>query len=339
MTKTSIGTKKEKKKNAEVSITGTLPKELVQAEVEKTLAHIQAEIEIPGFRRGKAPLEKVRSEVGEKALWGEAAESALKKELEGIFKEHGVFPITHPAASLTTGEPGTDVPFEILIAIPPTCSIGNYKEVAERAAQKVADIDVVKEKEKALSVLREQARAMIKSKGEGELSEDEAKGLGFENVKAAEHFLMSESERGVRERLLQSRRAAIAETLIEKSACEIPRVMVLEEARTLLEATKKDVARHETPWNEYLKKIGKTETEVQQELEAPAEKRVALDVIFSEIAKAENITEGSHEDEERLLQTLTSQGVDEDSARRYLKTVLIREKVWEALGAKSESVI
>lgn len=337
MAETSIGTKKEKRKNAEVSITGVLPKEYVAKEVDKTLLRIQGEMELPGFRRGKAPLERVRAEVGEKALWREAAEAALKKELGGILKQEEVLPIMPVAASLKASDPDTDVSFEIIAAIAPTCVVGNYKEIAEGAMKKVADVDIVKEKERALSSLRQQARAMIKAAGEGELTLDEAMGLGFENVKAAEHFLMSESERGVREKMLQTKRAAIAETLIEKSECDIPRAMVMEEARALLEATKKDVARHETPWNEYVKKIGKTEEEIQKELEVPAEKRVALDLVFSEIAKAENIIEGSHEDEERLLKTLTSQGVDEESARRYLKTVLIREKIWEALGAKSES--
>lgn len=329
--------KKEKRKNAEVSITGTLPKERIAEEVERTLARIGQEIELPGFRRGKVPLDKVRRELGEKALWKEAAEAALKKELGGIFKEHEVFPIIHPAASLKADTPETDVSFEIIAVVAPTCSIGNYKDSAEQAMKKVADVDIVKEKEAALAALRSQARAMIKKTGEGELTADEAMGLGFENTKAAEHFLMSESERGVRDRILQTKRAAIADTLIEKGACDIPRVMVLEEARTLLEATKKDAARHDAVWSEYLKKIGKTEAVVQKELEAPAEKRVALDIIFAEIARAENITEGNHEDEERLLKTLTAQGVDASHARRYIQTVLLREKVWEALGAPGQS--
>ena len=94
---------------------------------------------------------------------------------------------------------------------------------------------------------------------------------------------------------------------------------------------------HEAGQLALLKPLNNPTPEVKKELEDPAEKRVQLDLIFSEIAKAENIAEGSHEDEERLLKVLTSQGVDEGSARNYLKTMLIREKIWEALGAESES--
>ena len=329
-------TKKDKRKNAEVSITGTLPKERIAAETGKALSRIQKEIALPGFRKGHVPLEKVKEYVGEKALWKEAAESALKAEVENILKEHEVLPIMPVSAGLGDSEIDADIPFEIIAVVAPTCSIDGYKEIAKQASAKIEKADEVKENELAQTALREQARKMVQSDGQGELSDDEAKKLGFENSKAIEHFLSGEAVRAVKDREIQKKRGAIAEALIAKAACDIPHVIVHEEASHLLEATKKDVASQGLPFNDYLKRVGKTEKDIHQELEGPAEKRVSLDLIFAEIARAEKI-EASVEEEARLVDALIKQGVPEDRARPYVRATVMREKVWELLGAKSES--
>lgn len=331
-------TKKEKRKNAEVSITGTLPKERVSEESGKALARIQKEVELPGFRRGKVPIEKVREYVGEKALWKEAAESALKAEAEGILKEHEVMPLLPIGAALKSADVDTDVPFEIIAVVAPTCSTEGYKETATRALDKLAPFDEEKEKMTALEALRAQTRAMTQSANTGPVTDEEAKKLGLENAAAAELFLNEEAARRVTERGVQLKRGAIAEALITKGSCDIPRIMVAEEARSLLEATKKDIARRGLPWNEYLKQTGKTEGAVLTELEAPAEKRVALDIIFGEIARAEEFKPDEKE-EERLAHVLAGQGVDHETAHRYIRATMMREKVWEVLGAKSTGAV
>src|SRR3989344_2576620 len=128
-------TKKDTRKNAEVSITGALPKERIAKETERTLARIQKEVEMPGFRRGHVPLEKVREYVGEKALWKEAGESALRQEVEAILKEHEVLPIMPVSASLSASEIDGDIPFEIIGVVAPTCQIDGYKETAKKAVE------------------------------------------------------------------------------------------------------------------------------------------------------------------------------------------------------------
>lgn len=333
-----MATTKSKQKNAEILIAGTLPKESVVEMVQKTLSRIHREIELPGFRKGKASIEKVREYVGEKALWKEASEAALKNQVEEILKEHEVMPIMPVSASLKASDIDMDVPFEIIAVVAPTCVIKEFKEIAKKAEHSLPKMDEVKEQEAALQALRTQARSMTQSTGEPEalLTDDEAKKLGFENSIAVEHFLKEESERAVKERELQKRRAAIAEALIQKAECDIPRIMVSDEARALVDATKRDVAAQGLPFNEYLARIGKTEEQIQKELEVPAEKRVALDLIFGEIARSEKIV-GDEKEEERLSHALVEQGVDHERAHQYVRATVMREKVWELLGAPAIS--
>lgn len=329
-------TKKDKRKNAEVSITGTLPKEKVAAELEKTLARIQKEVELPGFRKGKVPLDKVREYVGEKALWKESAESAMRNEVEGILKEHEILPIMPVGASLGATDIDADVPFEIVAIVAPTCDIKDYKGTAKKAADKLEKIDEAEEKKAATDALRLQARAMVQSKEEGAISDDEAKKLGFENAKAFEFFLEGEAERAIKERQLQIKRGAIAEALISAAECDIPQVLIREEAAHLLDATKKDIASRGLPFNDYLKQTGKTEEQIREELMTPAEKRVSLDLIFGEIARKEEI-KSDEKEEERLAHALQNQGVDHEAAHRYVRNIIMRERVWDILGAPAVS--
>ncbi|MBI3573595.1 hypothetical protein HY090_00925 [Candidatus Kaiserbacteria bacterium] len=330
-------TKKEKRKNAEVSITGVVPKETIEKAREKTLARIQREIELPGFRKGKAPLDRVREYVGEKALWKEAAESALRESLEEILKEHEVMPMMPVNAGLSMAEVDADMPFEIIAVVAPTCSIEGYKGTAEKVLKKLEPLDAVKEKEQALAALRAQTKQMTQSQDDT-LTDDQAKKLGFENVTALEFFLGEEADRAIKEREVQRTRSAIAEALIEKAECDLPHALVHQEASQLLEATKRDVAAQGMPFNEYLKHRNKSEPELLNELEAPAEKRVALDIIFAQISQAEKI-EADTKEEERLAHALVQQGVEHEIAHRYVRATVMHEKVWEILGAPAVSKI
>ncbi|MDE2079629.1 MAG: hypothetical protein KGI73_04590 [Patescibacteria group bacterium] len=329
-------TKKEKKKNAEVSLSGDLPKESIEKHVEKVLGRITREIEIQGFRKGKAPAAKVREYVGEKALWKEAAEAALREEVESILKEHEIVPIMPVSANLTAAEAGADMPFEILAVVAPTCDISNFKDTAAKALKKLEPMDMEKELEQAKKALHAQTRQMLQLKDDAEISDDEAKKFGFENAKALEFFLGEEADRAVKERDVQRKRSAIAEAIIEKAQCDIPYALIRQEATALLDMTKREAAGAGMPFNEYLKARGKSEEEVQKELEGPAEKRVCLDLAFAEIAKAEKV-EPDEKEEEHLAHAIMEQGVDHDAAHRYVRATVMREKVWELLGTPAVS--
>jgi FKBP-type peptidyl-prolyl cis-trans isomerase (trigger factor) len=344
-------TKKEKRKNAEVVVSGALPKEEIEKATEKTLLSIQKELHLPGFRKGTAPLGHVRAHVGEKALWREAAERVLRNSVEEILKENEVVPVMPVSIGLGSkddpaggGASGTDMPFEIVAVVSPTCSIENYKQTAEKALKKLDPLDFEKAKEEALASMRAQSRQMVastmptSSSADTPLSDDEAKKLGFENSAAVELFIRDEAEKAVKDRDNQRKRSAIAEALIEKAACDLPRALIHQEASQLLEATKRDVAGQGMLFNEYLKRRGKTEADILAELESPAEKRVCLDLIFAEIARAEKI-EADSKEEERLAHALVGQGVDHDTAHRYVRATVMREKVWEILGAPAVSKI
>lgn len=166
------------------------------------------------------------------------------------------------------------------------------------------------------------------------LADDEAALVGFENGKAVEHFIEGEAKKAVTDRDAQRKRAAVAEALIAAAESDIPNILVAEEARALLETFKQEVKAQGLEWNDYLKRVKKTEENVKHDLAPNAEKRIALDLIFGHIIREEKL-ELAEEDKkktEELAHKLSGQDIPHDRAHSYAREQFLREKVWKTLG-------
>lgn len=344
--------KKETKENAEVVLSGILPAKDIEPYWDNALNAAQKELNLPGFRKGHVPTEKVIEEVGAGYLWKEAAEMALKEALPEVLEKQEVMPIMPLGLSLKKAEKGEDVSFEITAVTPPACEAGDYKKAVKEALDALPKEDAAKEKTEAVHAFRTQVRAISKMKNpeevkEGDakenaekadepLNDDEAKVAGFENGKAIEHFIDGEADKAVAERSNQKKRAAVAEALITAATAQIPKAIIEDETKALVDVFKRDVVNQGMEWNEYLKRVNKDEQAVQNDLRPQAEKRITLDLVFGEIIKQEKIQLGEEEKkkEEEIAQALLKQEVPHDRALAYAKEQLLREKVWEFLGVK-----
>lgn len=342
---------KTKRPNAEVSLSGVLHSADIEQYWGRALKAVIESVALPGFRKGHAPEERVLQEFGERGVWREAAEMALRDSLEELFKKEEIMPIAPLSLSLKPAEKGSDVEFEILAVVAPSVTLGDYKAIAKGALDKLPTEDTAGQEEEAKKAFRLQARALSKmskpanteeeNKNEDEsapLTDEDVKPLGFESAAAFEEFVASEAKSAVAGRAEQKRRAVVAEALISASQSDIPRLYIREEAEALLDATKRDIASQNMEWSGYLKHTKKTEGQIITELETPAEKRIALDLIFAEIVKKEDLKlegEEAKKAEDELAHRLVHQGVDHDRAHLHARESLLREKVWEILGVKA----
>lgn len=347
--------KKQVREDAEIALTGTLSKNDVGVFWDNALKQVTKEVSIQGFRKGHAPEDKVIQEVGAGFLWKEAAEMALRDQLEDILKKEEVIPIAPLSLSLASPKKDEDVSFEVVAITPPTCEIKDYKKIAEDALCTLEKEDEAAQIEEAKKAFRMQIRAIAKMQKPDEIkegdakenekaadtpiSDEESKLVGMENGKAAEHFLEEEAKKAVKDREVQKKRGAVAEAIIEKATCQIPKILVEDETKALVDVFKKDVVNQGLEWNDYLKKVKKSETDVLNDLRPNARKRIVLDLAFSEIAKAEDLKPGEEDKkkEDEIAHTLVHQGVDHQRAHAYAREQLIREKIWETLGVKAET--
>lgn len=343
--------------DAEVALAGVLPKKTVEAFYEQAVAAAIKEVAVPGFRKGHVPRERVIEEVGVSFLWKDAAERALRDALDDILKKEEVNPILPLALSITTDEPQVDVAFEIVATVAPTCTVGDYKAVAAKALGALPTDDISTEEAQARAAFRTQVRALIamqkgdavkegdakanEEKADTPLSDDEAKHVGFENADAAEFFIKGEAEKAVADRAQQKKRGAVAEALIAEAVCSLPRVLVAEEARSMLELFKKDIVAQGMEWNTYLARVNKTEAQVRDDLLPNAQKRITLELVFGEILNAEKLALSDEDKKkaEELAHKLVDQGAEHQRAHQYANESLLREKIWAVLGVNSDTAV
>ncbi len=104
--------------------------ELEQAEtdaaMQKAYEHLVKEVNVDGFRKGKAPRAVLEKQVGTDALFDHAMQDALPGYIEQIIAENQVKAYATPAVRLTSREPVT---VEAVIPLPPDITLGDYNSI------------------------------------------------------------------------------------------------------------------------------------------------------------------------------------------------------------------
>ena len=125
---------------------------------EKALEKINERVELPGFRKGKAPVDMIKSSVPEMELLEEMAEKALSDNYGKILEENKIDAIGRPQIAITKIGKGSDLEFKILTAVIPEVKLGDYKKIAktENSKEENKKEIVVEEKdvEKVINDLR-----------------------------------------------------------------------------------------------------------------------------------------------------------------------------------------
>ncbi len=86
----------------------------------------RANVEIPGFRKGKAPLEMVRARFGQ-AIKQDALEQLLPSAYDQAVKEHNLVPIGDPSISDVVFEKSKPLSFTVEITVRPEVEVNNYQ--------------------------------------------------------------------------------------------------------------------------------------------------------------------------------------------------------------------
>ena len=140
------------KSNVRLSL--TVPKEDVQSQYQDLLREYTQKVQMPGFRKGKVPLEVLERKFG-KELQGEALGKIIDKAVGDVFddenmpKDEKPLPYARPELQ---GEPelnfGQDLSFSIVYDVLPNISVGQWKGLeAEVPDAAVSEDDIGRELE------------------------------------------------------------------------------------------------------------------------------------------------------------------------------------------------
>lgn len=108
----------------------------------KTLAD---RVNIPGFRKGKAPLKILEQTYGKEYILDEAIELLVQQAANDCVKQYELVPVTQMIPKVVTREEGKNLVFTLTFTPYPEVKLGEYKNLeAEKVVKPVTDEDVDK---------------------------------------------------------------------------------------------------------------------------------------------------------------------------------------------------
>lgn len=114
--------------NGNIQITFTIPFGLIQKAQEETIAEMAQDIEIPGFRKGKAPIEKVKEKIPQKHVVEHALGHILPTVLTDAVAEHKLKIAIYPKFELVSANENEAWQIRAVTCELPEVNLGDYKK-------------------------------------------------------------------------------------------------------------------------------------------------------------------------------------------------------------------
>ena len=174
--------------DVKVELTISLGAEELKAAEQVALTKLAKEVKIEGFRKGKAPLEMVASQVDPNLLNQETLENALSKSVAEAFLKEKVQAINRPEVDVKKFIPGTELEFTATTEIMPKVELGDYKKLGvKKEAVKVSKKEVKETIDRILKNFAEKKKVEREAKNGDEVIIDflgKKDGIAFDGGKA-----------------------------------------------------------------------------------------------------------------------------------------------------------
>ena len=187
--------KVEKTENAnEVKLNVTIEAEKFDEAIKKVYFKSAKYFNIPGFRKGKAPMNIVEKYYGKEIFYEDAFNEVVPEELEKAVEENKLEVVSRPDIDVTQIGKGQDLIFTAIFQTKPEAELGKYKGVEiKKIEYKVTDEDV----EHELGHMQEHNSRLISVEDrpveKGDIAninfEGFVDGVAFEGGKAENHDL------------------------------------------------------------------------------------------------------------------------------------------------------
>ena len=175
----------ENGENQQVTLTIEVEAAEVNKAVEQACKRLANRVNIPGFRKGKAPRMIVERHVGKDAVLQEAFDIVAPKALNNAFDEQKIEPVTRPSVDIVTLEEGKDLVFKATVTPRPEVKIGDYKGLkVEKAAVNITDEDV----EKQLKTFQDRQGKLVDAPEGAEVKDGDFTTLDFKGFVDGEAF-------------------------------------------------------------------------------------------------------------------------------------------------------
>ena len=117
-----------KEDDGNIQITFTIPKSVIKESKEETLKEFAKDAEVPGFRKGKAPIEKVAEKIPQSKIIEHSLGHILPKALSEAIDQNKLKLAIYPKFELISAEEDKDWQVRGITCELPEVSLGDYKK-------------------------------------------------------------------------------------------------------------------------------------------------------------------------------------------------------------------
>jgi len=133
----------------------------------KAFLKMRKSINIPGFRKGKAPRKMVEAMYGEGVLYDDAINLLFPDAYEAAVEEYDLHPVDQPEFNLEEIGSGKDLKFNVEVYVKPDVTLGQYKGLEVEADQQeltdaMVDAEIERDRDKASRTLDVEDRPVEK---------------------------------------------------------------------------------------------------------------------------------------------------------------------------------
>ena len=155
-----------------------------QKSYEVAYKQVAGKVNVPGFRKGKAPRAVVEARVGKEAILEEAYEIAIPKAYTNAVDESGIEPVDRPQVEVVSGDVGSKFVFKATVVVKPEVELGQYKGFGlEKPEVKIEDEQV----ENQLKSMQERHAKVIDIE-DGTIENNDTATIDFEGFVNEEAF-------------------------------------------------------------------------------------------------------------------------------------------------------
>ena len=189
----SVKVEKTENKN-EVKLEITIDAKVFEQGIKTVFTKNAKYFNIPGFRKGKAPMNIVEKYYGAEIFYEDAFNEVVPEVYDNAIKEEKLDVVTRPQIDIIQMEKGKDLIFTAVVGLKPDVKLGKYKGVAvEKTVYEVSEEDV----EKEVNQMAERNSRMVTVEGRNAEMGDVAvidfvgsvDGVEFDGGKAENHEL------------------------------------------------------------------------------------------------------------------------------------------------------
>ena len=148
----------EKKEHNITELVIELPVEEVNKAFDRAYQKLAQQVNIPGFRKGKAPRKMIENRIGIDGMRAEAFDFIIPDAYRRAVKEQDVQPVGRPEVTDVTLNAGEPCVFTVSVVTRPEVTLGAYKELSVEAP--VTEV-TAEEVDKQIDALRERHAKMV----------------------------------------------------------------------------------------------------------------------------------------------------------------------------------